>query len=165
MGAAFWAVGAWFGVLNAVPLNNQLPGSRSWLFLVVIVAAVLASAFVGKYVCLVAMCRFLSRANVGPLIAFGLRRRVVRFDKALIERFYAVRGQGLQARLLPPRPEDSVFRLHAAVYGAGALLSALAGFLPLMRCDHRHWLLAAVVGGLALIFWILAYHIQGHRES
>lgn len=160
MGLALSGVMKWLGVASHGPARDPLHDAQFWRFIAAFVPTVLVSALAGKYLWLIAMCRILTRANVGHLVAYGLPRRIWRYDRALIVRLYKTHGPALETRLVTPKPIGYIVRLHVAAYAGGALLSAGIGFLPLMHGDHRPWQMAIFFAVLALLIAIL-----GHWEK
>ncbi len=150
-------VSVWFGLVDRVPVGDQLYGMREWQWMAACATASIVAGVAGKYLWLVAMCRVLTRSNIGPLVAYGQPRRIARFDRALIVRFYKTDGPALETRLRPPKPESYVVRLHVAAYAGGAVLSLGIGFLPIMHGDHWPWHLAIFFGTLALFFFVLGH--------
>lgn len=85
---AFWMVCLRFGVVNGMPLRDQIYGTVAWIFWIEAVVCTTLCAIVGKYLWLLAMPRFLGKDNVGPLVAYGIPRRISRLDRAIINRLY-----------------------------------------------------------------------------
>ncbi len=156
-------VSAWFGLVDRVPVGDQLYGMREWQWMAACAIVGIAGGVAGKYLWLVAMCRVLTRSNVGPIIAYGQPRRIARFDRAIVVRFYKTDGPALEPRLLPPKPKGYMVRLHVAAYAGGALLSLGIGFLPLMRSDPRPWHLATFFAVPALFFFVLGCWVKSKK--
>lgn len=157
LGLALAAVMKWLGIPIHSHPRDPLHDAQFWRFLAALVPTVTVSVFVGKYLWLVAMCRLLTRANVGPLVAYGLPRRIGRFDRALIVRLYKDHGPTLETRLLPPKPVGYTTRLIVTSFLGGVVASLCLGFLPQMRGDPHSWQGAIIFAALALLFGIVGY--------
>jgi len=160
MGLAFYMVCKWFGVANNMPLREQLHGGTAWLFGATATFCSSAFAVAGKYLWLAAMSSVLSKADIGPLVAYGLPRRISRLDRTIINRLYKVQEPGREARTRPDRDDTYVCRLHGLAYGTGAVVAFGLGWLPIMRDDPRLWWLAGFFGGLALLSIVLEYSVR-----
>ncbi len=160
MGLALPAVMKWLGVASLGPARDPLHDAQFWRFVAALVPTVLVSVLAGKYLWLVVMCRVLTRANVGHLVAYGRPRRIWRYDRALIVRLYKTYGPALETRLVPPKPIGYLTRLVVTSFLVGALVSLGLGFLPIMRGDSRSWQGAIIFVALALLFGIV-----GHWEK
>ncbi len=163
LGLSLSAVMKWLGIASHGATRDPLHDAQFWRFVAALVPTVFVSVLVGKYLWLVAMCRILTRVNVGPLVAYGRPRRIWRYDRALIVRLYKANGPAPETRLVTPKPIGHIIRLHVAAYAGGALLSAGIGFLPLMHGDHRPWNLAIFFAVLALLIGILGYWEKRQR--
>lgn len=160
MGLALSGVMKWLGIASHGPARDPLHDAQFWRFVAAFVPTVLVSVLTGKYLWLVAMCRILNRANVGPWVAYGRPRRIWRYDRALIVRLYKTHGPALETRLVPPKPIGYFTRLIVTTFLGGALVSLGLGFLPIMRGDSRSWQGAIFFVALALLFGIV-----GHWEK
>ena len=155
MGLVMYAVGNRFGIVSGIPVRDQLHGRAEWCLLAAFVVVTVAAGIVGKYLWLIVMSRFLSRANIGPLVAYGQPRRISRVDKAIISRLCTRETPAIRVRT--DRGEAYIARLAAIAYGSGAALSFGLGWLPMMRGDPRPWSFAGFFGGMALLFLGLDY--------
>jgi len=165
MGLAFYIVCKWFGVANNMPLREQLHGSIAWLFGATAIFCSSAFAVAGKYLWLAAMSSVLSKADVGPLVAYGLPRRISRLDRTIISRLYQVHEPEREARTRPARDDTYVCRLHGIAYGTGAVVTFGRGWLPIMRDDPRLWWLAGFFGGLGLLAIVLEYSVRRKKRD
>ena len=154
MGITFYTVCEWFGVANDFSLREQLHGSTAWLFGAISILCTCALAVAGRYLWLAAMAPILSKTEIGPLVAYGLPRRISRLDQTIIHRLYKVQRPEREARSRPAKEDTYVCRLHGIAYGAGALLAFGLSFLPLMRGDAR-------LHGLAIVFSVIALSCFG----
>lgn len=69
----------------SVPIQEQ---PHSDLFAVIMVIAMAGVGVAGKYLWLLAVSPFVSKADLSPWIAYGIPRRIHPLDRAFLERFY-----------------------------------------------------------------------------
>lgn len=161
---ALYGVGVWFGTDTARSTRGQTLTARDWQFLAASVILAGGAGWAGKYLWLIAMCRILSRSNVGPLVAYGQPRRIARFDRALIVRLYKTSGPAQTTRLRPLILAGRLYRLLGIVYAIAALLAFGIGLLPLMHKSPPSWPLALCFVVLALFFFGLGHWMESKKR-
>lgn len=165
MGLAFYMVCKLFGFTNNLPIREQTHGGTAWLFGVTAGFCSSAFAVAGKYLWLAAMSSSLSKADVGPLVAHGLPRRISRLDQTIINRLYKLQEPERKARSYPVKDNTYVCHLHGVAYGTSAVVAFGLGWLPIMRDDLRLWWLAGFFGVLALLAIVLEYSVRRKRRE
>jgi hypothetical protein len=116
--------------------------------------------YLGKYVWLFAMSRIVDKAHVGPLVAFGVPRRISKFDRKFINRHFRPRANSNSSELRSTdkterssRTTARAIRSTALAYLFGSVFAFFFSFLPSMQGDGRHI-------GLAIFFGILGlFHL------
>jgi len=138
LGLACFLVGNGFGPASSVPIRPYLHSSRNWLFLGMVIISIIVATLAGKYLWLVAMCRILDKSNVGPLIAYGLPRRISGFDRGLVNRLYKPRktaADSVTSASIPKTAHD-IYRLHGIAYTSGAIRVFHCWRLSLRSSDY-----------------------------
>src|SRR5689334_4692055 len=89
IGSAIAAMWLLLAEVFHVNLNAPLPGPPAGLpIIAVLLVAGMAAGLVGKYAWLLSMSRWLGRAEITPLIVYGIPRRLSRLDRRILDRFY-----------------------------------------------------------------------------
>lgn len=152
-------------VLSLLPATwvlNTFFGSgwpRNWpLALLVVSATWVLLTLLGKYVWLFFMARFVGKASVGPLVAYGIPPRISRFDRRFIHRHFQPGGAPERTGSSALKTTAWLARMLASAYLFGAMLGIALSFLPFMRGDRRLIGLAAFFGVVGLLhLWIEGY--------
>ena len=128
--------------------------------------AMVLAMFAGHYVWLFSMRRFLTRASIGPLLAWGVPRRISRLDRALVLRLYRSPGPVLKSQSGPSGYHDLRLALRTLV----VLYSAMAMIAVELSCrhiGHRHAHLvrsAAGWGTVSVILFLLDVWVRRSRR-
>lgn len=76
-----------FHLSPSLPVRDDPNGTP---FMISLCACILIGGWIGKYLWILSMSRCLQKADVSPMLAYGIPRRLSRFDTKLLHRFYRV---------------------------------------------------------------------------
>lgn len=142
-------------ILGGATWNSYLygPGSLQpvWLQVLVGIVFLVPSAVVMKYLWLLVMSRVVDKANVGPLVSYGIPRRISKFDRAFINRHFRPNRFQPSPPMSDAEASHRSFLYHCIGYLGGSGLAIALSYLPIMHNDSRLLNLAAFFGVVGLL--------------
>ena len=141
--------------------NEPVPHNAVGIaFMVCFCVAFLVGGLAGKYLGVIFLARFVSKADVAPFLAYGIPRRLSRSDRRLLHRFYKTDDVPVPHQNEPDEPRGEL--TGREVCGLIFVMVLFSGFLtcniPNAYAYPKHnwgdWLVFVIMFCFTLASWI-----------